>query len=361
MANKAYSIPEFKQILAKHVRDLIQKHAPEIEELWRREIDAQKLSKSIGGTDMAGDAHQEPGTHEALEVGVPEHMEPGGHEQTALNAPPNPETGKDPVGAAAGIPAGQLEAAQPAADLCALCGNADMPGSCTCLNNGGPMPAAPMVKDDMPMGGGDMAMSEMNKDEICPDKTKEIKSPGSGSVMKPKGNGLGKADVPMAKPPSGKVPGTTPAPVASNTSKPGITKTDFAKALGDPAPNAGNRAPRPAGAVAAPAGAAPKPQYTGAMHSALKSKMAGAGASSLPAVAPKIAPVTPGLSLTPPPAGIREQKPGAGKPAPAMKPAAPAVNAGKPSGPGAPAAFGKSELCPFCKKHEHPGTCPEMK
>lgn len=64
---------------------------------------------------------------------------------------------------------------------------------------------------------------DMKNKALPKDKTKAMTGAGGQKPEKPKESSIKKGDVPMAKPPSGKVPGGTQAPpMATNTSKPGI-------------------------------------------------------------------------------------------------------------------------------------------
>lgn len=64
---------------------------------------------------------------------------------------------------------------------------------------------------------------DMKAKHLPKDSTKAITGAGGQKPNKPKESSIKKGDVPMAKPPSGKVPGGTQAPpMATNTSKPGI-------------------------------------------------------------------------------------------------------------------------------------------
>lgn len=173
-------IPEFKQRLAKKLTEMVDKIAGEFADLEKREFVREGLLKIdlnkalVAGGGMMGAAHSEPGAHEAL--AGPPHMEPGQHEQFAMSPPATPDL-QDPVGLGTGLPPGHVD--HHAGGKCPLCGLADAPGSCTCLNAG-------MLKNDV-MGYGsaggaaEMAMNEMCKS--CGDKhagaCKMVKSLGS--------------------------------------------------------------------------------------------------------------------------------------------------------------------------------------
>jgi hypothetical protein len=319
--------PDIRQRLAKHVRDLLHKHAPDVEQLWLRD---GTLSKTA-----LGDAHTEPGAHEPPEVGVVEHMEPGQHE-TQAPVTPNPSENQDPVGGGTSIPPGQLGDQ----DTCPLCGQMDRPGACVCLDS-------------------------IGKAELVPKKTKVVKAPGSGG--KPKANPLGKATVPMAKPPSGKVPGPGAAPVASNSSKPALGKAVLpANAKKDMQAQASADSHKAATAPKPAAPAPAKPLTNPNDMSRANNFAAAQGGAFQPS-----APVKSGLELggkpaapqqpkvTAPPAAMRDRPPAppAGPPKASV---GPVMNAAKPKPPGLMGLF-RSETCPFCKKPEHPGLCPEAR
>lgn len=259
--------------------------------------------------------------------------------------------------------------------------------------------------------GGALSMSEedgRNKDpskkqpskpvdgaKMPPEAPKQIKSVDG---KKPQPNPLNKVGVPEAKPPSGKVPGGSSAPpMASTTSKPGMTKEEpIAKAVMQAAPPAGG-APKPGGQSMASqmkGGGA-----TALTHPSDTSRAAGHAAAMGGAFTPK-GPISSGLELAPkagapgaagakPPAPGGMPKPGGMAPA-GLKPPAPAARGVAPGGmpsmpkpgvagmaapkpmgapvaaPGAaPAAkpgifgklFGKSEKCALCGKEEHLGQC----
>lgn len=430
MAEKTFTIPEIKKALAERLRNRIQKFADETANLRKRE-----LSKA----SLLGDAHMEPGGHEAAQVGVAEHLEPGRHEKFALNPPatPGPEN-PDPVGGGAGVPPGQL-------DACPLCGRPDVPGECQCLG-------APALKNEVagypespPLAMNEACTKcgkpghaldkcgEMSKTAVAdvthdgaklpPEKEKEIPQEGSGGDPKPnalkseenpleKGkigrmataalaagslataaavkpaldhakdktaisakapaqpeapklaqkaevkdasgksvtcgkcaavgtntqgppahspncpNDTKKAEVPQAKPPSGKVPGTSTPPMSSTTSKPGLDKAADTWA-GEGVPSA------------AEAAGAPKPQFGLKDLGAAKAKLQAQGVQpvsklGLPKPAASAAPGAP--NLTPPPA--------------AMRAPAPKTFSG---------LMGKSEdefgNCAMCSKAEHAGAC----
>lgn len=410
MAEKThYTIPEFKQALAKTIRDRVDAHALELRELAKRE-----LSKSA----QLGGGHMEPGVHEAEQPGVAAHMEPGGHEQFSMSGPQPEHTGA--VGSSAGLSA--------MGDTCPLCSKPDMPGQCMCLSAHQappvmkseadlkkyipagyryppapkiqPKPAAaetkpPEVKKDEPVGTAPMELSEncskcgkpqhektecgpemvksvpdpTVKGAVLPDdkKPKELKAPGSGDVTAP----VAKSDVPMAKPPSGKNMATA-TPVSSNTSKPPAVQkkevtlpgSKLSKAL----PHLGGKdqasmhmSAAAAKAPGAPAPAAPK-LPTPAAHAQRAADFGAfmpAGNVGNPAVAPKLPGA--GLGLKGPPAAAKESlAPIAAKAPPklpgmgASKSAGPVLNAARPPKPG---LFGKNEKCPFCKLSEHRGDC----
>lgn len=223
--------------------------------------------------------------------------------------------------------------------------------------------------------------------KMPPEAPKQIKSQDG---KKPKENPLGKVGVPEAKPPSGKVPGGTSAPpMASTTSKPGVTKEEpIAKAVMNPQMQ--QHANIDASKAAAPgAGAVPKPALT---HPADMSR-ANAHASAMGGAFQPKGPISSGLELAGKPGAAPAPAPGAKLPAPggmapkglappgaAARGAAPAPGGmQKPAGmavpkpmgmpmaaPGAaPVAkpgifgklFGKSEKCALCGKEEHLGQC----
>lgn len=148
---------------------------PADSQVYRKSRDlalAEHFAKSYASADALGKAgHMEPGVHENATPGAPAHAEPGGHEQMSMPMPDNMPT--SPVGSSAGIPPGDLTApaqdmpvgpaGDPQGDLqgaqrtqgdlgsCPLCGQPDMPGSCTCLatQHGQPLALSEeMVKDE---------------------------------------------------------------------------------------------------------------------------------------------------------------------------------------------------------------------
>jgi hypothetical protein len=388
---ESYTVP---QVLGE-IRDLVKAKVDALEADVRAIVEQERLAK---GT--AADAHFEPGKHEAYQAGAPEHLEPGGHERFELNDPAHPE-GQDPVGSGTGVPAGQLGDG----DACALCHMPDRPGSCLCLQKAERSPfdgeqlrelerkyggksakqiaraAGRKVEKGVKIGttgsgeGGALALAEAddspksnpghNGDKtkkqpdkpvtgavLAPEKTKKIAQPGSGG--EPKKNPLGKADVPMAKPPSGKVPGQGKPPMSNPASKPGITnKGELDKASLNPATAAPKKmmqqhmmsdASRAAAKPPAPAGGGvqTKPPLTkpGDM-----SRANAYGAAAAGEFQPK-GPVTSGLELQAPPRSMR------GPPAPAV-PAVPRAAASPLK-----AGFLKSERCALCRGPEHAGACP---
>lgn len=118
----------------------------------------------------------------------------------------------------------ELKKAERTGETCITCGERDLPKFCKCLGL--------MAKDDMGMEGGeDMAMSECcekcGKDpcdcvEKKPVDETPAKSGSGGEVTK-----LGKAAVPMAKPPGG-----NPSPASPPMSKPAAPAKP--KAVGAP-------------------------------------------------------------------------------------------------------------------------------
>jgi hypothetical protein len=277
VAKTTYNIQEFRQRLAKHIEGMIDRVAGDFQDLAKRE----DFKKSLWAT-----AHEEPGVHSPEAPGEQPHMEPGGDEQFALNPPATPEAATAvPIHGGNGVPPGQLEnpgGTPPGQEQihamlmgdgpCPLCAQPEQ--NCKCLDAMilgkamGKLPdgsgfATGLVKNASmgyssnpgSLGGGStaggsaappaaagssLAMSEAdgrNGDptkkqptkpidgaKMPPEAPKKVKGPDDAKV---KENPLGKTDVPQAKPPSGKVPGgTSNPPMASTTSKPGITKAD---------------------------------------------------------------------------------------------------------------------------------------
>lgn len=138
MSDKTYTVPEFKELLRKHLQDKIDQVAQNIASFKKRE-----LSKA----DLLGDSHIEPGTHEAAQPGVAEHTEPGVHEKFALTpgAVPGSEA-PSPVASSVQQPAGDV-------DPCLLCGQPDVMGSCQCLG------CAPVMKKEGGTPVGSMTQS----------------------------------------------------------------------------------------------------------------------------------------------------------------------------------------------------------
>jgi hypothetical protein len=264
-----------------------------------------------------------------------------------------------------------------------------------------PPPPAPVVKNELCKSCGkshEIDKCEMRKGEICeecgnekctcdanmpPEKGGEKVKASKGSGGDPKKNSLGKTDVPAAKPPSGKVPGASAPPMASNTSKPTMAKggnpsgnttdpTDAPMAMTDMEKGALNPqmkqhamidASKAAAGVKPPApmASAPKP-LTNPNDMSRANNFAAAQAGAFKPTGP----VSSGLelagkpgakpNLTPPPAGVREKPAGGAAPAPVKS--APVMNAALPKPKGLVGGlFGKNEKCPFCKGAEHPGDC----
>mgnify|MGYP001607814051 CR=1 FL=1 len=412
---KTYSVPEFKQRLAKRIRELVDIAAADIQDLVKRE----NFAKSIMGS-----AHFEPGVHEPPQVGVPEHLEPGQDEQVQMDAPPAPGVAApSPTQGGIGIPPAELQASQHSADLgsgpCPLCGQPDQPGSCRCLDNmilgksdgvGPGMMAGPAGNAGDP-ATAPMALSEemckncskmhkagecgMTKDELNPGENgnpskqqptpwvasknqppdkggKKVKSGDDNEVEKGK---LDKAAVPEAKPPSGKVPGQGAAPMASNISKPvvapkaatpkspGAAPVVKEEALGKAVLPAAAKQHMAVDASRGAAGAA-NPSTSAVMapgsaktltHPDNLSVAAGHAAALGGAFQPQ-GPISSRHSLAPK-AGPKKT----GVHGPALKPQPVQMRQPAPAAV-APAVaktspFGKSERCAFCNKAEHPGDC----
>lgn len=378
--SKTFNVQEWEGVkanlrkrLAKHLRETAVRVADEIQDLAKREGYIEELKKN----GLIDEAHFEPGVHENAEMGTDPHMEPGGHEQFALNPPAAPDAATaEPITGGSGVPPGQLGdgAAPPAAvnagtpmdpatAPCPLCTMPD--DQCQCVHQmmaknfgfpglpgQGAAPAAAAATAGAPSGiapnaGAPMAMSEDDGRNGDPGKSQPSPAePGtvlphgggkvveshSGSVLDPKGNSpLGKMAVPEAKPPSGKAPGASmQPPIASNTSKPGLTKAVVPMAPAQQAQQHGLMAASHAAATAAvPGGQAPVGNLT---HPADMSR-ANAHHAALAGAFQPAGPVHSGLELAPHP----------GHTAPAM--------AGHPGG------FLKSERCVFCGKAEHAGSC----
>jgi hypothetical protein len=388
--DKTYTLPEFKQRLAKHIQGMIERVANDIQDLTKREFVRDGLMKA----DIMGAAHFEPGSHEPAQVGVPEHMEPGSHEQFALNPPAGPDaSASSTVGGGNGIPGGQINQ-----DTCPLCKQPDVPGICTCLDDYA-LGKKEFGKNASEGYGStpqnDLAMSEalckscgkshkgacsMEKGEMegKGSVTKQVPTkPVPGAVLppaeggekvknkgddnKPKKNALGKAAVPEAKPPSGKVPGGTgAAPMASNTSKPGITKSNEPMEKGALNPQMKQHAiidaSKQAAGAAAPtamAGAMKAPPAPGLTNPNDMSRANAHTQAMGGAFQPK-GPINSGLELdTKPKAGLMAPPKGAMAPGIGGPMKTPALGGAKPK----PSPFGKSEKCPFCNNTEHPGDC----
>lgn len=150
---------------------------------YRGARDAQLVKHLAAGYEKAekaltkglGDQHMEPGVHENAAPGAAPHAEPGGHEMASMPVADEPPA--SPVGssaASAGVPSAELAppaisqpapvSADPAGDptaqgpgmnaeLCPTCGNADVPGQCTCLPGQDQM-AAPPAAEAMAMSEG---------------------------------------------------------------------------------------------------------------------------------------------------------------------------------------------------------------
>lgn len=150
---------------------------------YRGARDAQLVKHLAAGYEKAekaltkglGDQHMEPGVHENAAPGATPHAEPGGHEMASMPVADEPPA--SPVGssaASAGVPSAELAppaisqpapvSADPAGDptaqgpdmnaeLCPTCGNADVPGQCTCLPGQDQM-AAPPAAEAMAMSEG---------------------------------------------------------------------------------------------------------------------------------------------------------------------------------------------------------------
>lgn len=413
---KTYTVPELKQRLVKRIKEMVDVAAADIQDLAKRE----NFSKSIMGS-----AHFEPGVHEPPQVGVAEHMEPGLDESTQMDAPP--PGGVDapaPTQGGIGIPPAQLEAPpQNSADLgsgpCPLCNQPDQPGSCRCLDNmilgksdggvgpgmmAGPAGANLSNSEEMCKNCSKMHKAgecSVKKDELNPGEnknpSKQQPTPWVASGNQPPDKGgkkvkggddnevekepLGKAAVPEAKPPSGKVPGQGTAPMASNASKPAVAP----KAAAPKAPGAApvvkeeklDKAVLPSAAkqhmaIDASRGAAAgaKPSATAAMapgaaktltHPGNLAPAANHAAALAGAFQPK-GPVNSGLELAP---KAGPMKPGVAGPGghPALGPLKPPPAAMRQGGAPAatpavrPSPFGKSEKCAFCNQTEHPGDC----
>lgn len=202
----ALADPTFRPRLAKSLRDAISRNAAAIAEM-------QRLEKA---TPMQA-AHFEPGKHEPSAAGVPQHLEPGADEQYVMNPPAQPEA-QNPIGSGAGLPAGQMAQLDP----CAYCQNQACMGTCSGLGKG----------EKNPGHNGDPSKRQPSPPvkgaKLAPDKVKASPAGGSGDLPAAKANPLGKADVPTAKPPSGKVPGQGKPPMSSSTSKPAIKGEDSA-------------------------------------------------------------------------------------------------------------------------------------
>ena len=114
-----YTIAEVQALLDEKIKGAVDTFVQKLVELRQRE-----LSKAEG-------IHEEPGTHEAGEMGVQPHTEPGQHEQFAISRVQH--EAPNPVGSAQEpVEADAEKHHMP--DLCPICHQEDVPGSCTCLN-----------------------------------------------------------------------------------------------------------------------------------------------------------------------------------------------------------------------------------
>jgi hypothetical protein len=134
------------------------------------------------------DTHYEPGNHETPGTGVAPHTEPGNHESHAFGPGGlRTQIGEEPVGSDTGVPMnGQPADSTPGGEVCPMCNQPDLPGSCQCL--GGTAPAAGGDVDgfdrpdadlgaDADLGGGDLQLGELGKAEKP--KTGDVLSRGA--------------------------------------------------------------------------------------------------------------------------------------------------------------------------------------
>lgn len=271
-------------------------------------------------------------------------------------------------GAAGGAPPPAASgSAMAMSEKCGKCSGMHKPME-KCSEGQHPVAAAdPAKKSEADGRNGDPTKKQPTKPidgaKMPPESTKKVKGPDDAKV---KENGLGKADVPQAKPPSGKVPGgTANPPMASTTSKQTLKDEEpMAKAVLNPQAQQhmqvdASKATAPKTPAAAAGGA---PQLT---HPAEMGR-ANAHAAALAGEFQPKGPISSGLDLAPkgmtlPPPGVRQQ-PGAapkigGLPKPmGVQPTVPpkGVHAGNP---GFGSLFGKAEKCALCNKAEHVGEC----
>jgi hypothetical protein len=337
------------------------------------------LMKKSEGTTMADDKVYEPQEwRQALAKAIKDRVDAYSKELLALRQRELKKA--DPALAAA--PAPEMNPV----DLCPLCGCPDVPGQCKCLqgplagpamgknevmgyNNVAKPPAPGMAKAEMCKACGKEHMDKCGLDEIKPgpalDK-KELSAKAKEPVKPADGNGIKVKSLKKAA----KLPGTAPA------ISPGTGRADTWAGEGKPE---------------AHEAAAPKPKFGLADLAAGKAKLQAQGvkpASSLAApklpgmgakpAAPAMPPAGTGHLASPPAAAGAPKLPGMTKPAapaaptapaPMAKPALPkpAAPAAAPAAPKAP-ALGKSEgdsadlkkalgSCALCNKEEHPGQC----
>lgn len=414
---KIYTVPEVRQRLAKHIRDTICRVADDIQDLAQREqfkfealtkADAQfELAPPPGSVPIQGGNAVPPGQ---LGIEAPQPQ--------ADTGPIDPNVGACPLCGQEDTPgsctclASKVPAQAPAPIVKNALSGYDGTGNTLAMAEEKPDRAKawgdkakadsakasdaktnsahvkesqavrngssgkPWLKAEAPASGADKANPGANKDPSKQQPTKPAADavlpdgPGdkvkNGDDNKVKKNPLGKAAVPMAKPPSGKVPGgsVTP-PMADNASKPNLAKVGLPAA---PAPKplspGGSVLPKPAApATQAPAAAtAAHSLLHGAATSARATGLGAAlgGAFSPPAGKPPVSnlglaapkPMTPGVAGPARPApgssglelGTRPpQKPGVA--GPAMPPPASGMK------------LARSESCPFCNLAEHRGDC----
>jgi hypothetical protein len=243
-------------------------------------------------------------------------------------------------------------------EMCKACGKAHGMEKCS----DGLQPHAsqdPAKKSEADGRNGDPTKKQPTKPidgaKMPPESPKKVKGPDDNKV---KENGLGKTDVPQAKPPSGKVPGgTSNPPMASTSSKQTLKEEPLDKAVMNPQAQQHMN-------IDSSKAAAPKPAATSSAQLTHPANMARANthAAAMAGEFQPKGPVTSGLDLAPkgltaPPPAVRQGAVPAPKMAGMPKPTMPAVPA--KAGGVFGHLFGKSEdeKCVLCNKPEHTGDC----
>lgn len=298
-------------------------------------------------------------------------------------------------------------------DSCPTCGNEDVPGKCSCLRKaiigtgGGALPApappppppAPIAKQAkkaetlMKPCGTKKAEEKPNapkpeehtwpKGSSCPDcaagkkhlHDKDAWKPKSGEVKKTQALPVGQDDVPLARKEKLATKPKEPvkAPEGGNGIKvkalekaklPGVGATPIGK-LTRPGDNSRanmlSHFTSPSTAGHAPAGAPPKPAAPAPAAAAKPKGLAAVAAVGKQPIVPTAASPAPGVGgLKPPPAPVAaapKPKGLAAVAAAGKQPIAPTTVA--PKAPAMKSEMTKSELgdCPLCKKSEHSGDC----